>query len=341
MKSRFLFTPFPNGWFRIASSKELRAGEVKPLYYFGKDLVLFRTKKGKAHVFDAHCPHLGAHLGYGGRVKGETIQCPFHGWCFSGEGQCCQIPYARSIPSKATLRAWPVCEVNDTIWIYYHSRQKLPHWEIPELPEYASKQWTCLYPVGKWKIRTHILNLAENAVDVVHYINIHGLSIQQAELENFHVEDSIFEVNFWMKYNIFSLIKILGYDIQGSYKWISYGLGCAIYRFLVNPMKFQYILMDTRTPIDEEYTELRLYLSMKKVLNKPITRLLRNLNLKDIIKATEEEIPLYEHKRDISNPLLCDGDGPIKQYRRWAKQFYDASSLVQGKSIEPIEENTD
>ena len=45
-KSRFPFTPFANGWFRVAYSDELHPGQVKPLYYFGKDLVLFRTDNG-------------------------------------------------------------------------------------------------------------------------------------------------------------------------------------------------------------------------------------------------------------------------------------------------------
>ena len=62
MKSRFPFTSFPNGWYRLAYSDELRPGQVKPLHYFDKDLVLFRTENGKAYVLDAHCPHLGAHL---------------------------------------------------------------------------------------------------------------------------------------------------------------------------------------------------------------------------------------------------------------------------------------
>ena len=62
---RFPF-PIPSGWFAVAFSSELEAGEVKPVRYFGKELVLFRTSDGEAHLLDAFCPHLGAHLGHGG-----------------------------------------------------------------------------------------------------------------------------------------------------------------------------------------------------------------------------------------------------------------------------------
>ena len=49
-------------------------------------------------IVDAYCPHLGANLGVGGRVQGNCIECPFHGWQFDGEtGQCVNIPYAEKV----------------------------------------------------------------------------------------------------------------------------------------------------------------------------------------------------------------------------------------------------
>ena len=104
---------FPRGWFVVAWSKELEPGGVKPLSYFGTKLVLFRTEDGEAKILDAFCPHLGAHLGIGGEVVGDSIKCPFHAWEFDGAGTCTRIPYLREgakIPPKATMRAWPVTE---------------------------------------------------------------------------------------------------------------------------------------------------------------------------------------------------------------------------------------
>ena len=60
----------------------------------GMNLALFRSEKGVAYVTDAYCPHLGANLGVGGRVVGECIECPFHGWMFQGsDGKCSYSPY--------------------------------------------------------------------------------------------------------------------------------------------------------------------------------------------------------------------------------------------------------
>src|SRR4051812_45876125 len=82
---RYPMSPYPTGWYLLAESGSVQPGDVVPLRYFGKDLVLFRTDAGEAVVLDAHCPHLGAHLGHGGTVEGEAIRCPFHSWRFEAK----------------------------------------------------------------------------------------------------------------------------------------------------------------------------------------------------------------------------------------------------------------
>ncbi|XP_042148709.1 cholesterol 7-desaturase nvd 1-like [Ixodes scapularis] len=86
---------FPNGWIPLLLSSELIINKVKSLNVLGEELVAFRTQDGVAHVMDAYCPHLGANLGVMGRVVGDCIECPFHGWRFRGEdGVCTHVPYA-------------------------------------------------------------------------------------------------------------------------------------------------------------------------------------------------------------------------------------------------------
>ena len=70
--------PIPNGWFAVAFSRDLVAGDVQAIHYFGQDLVLFRGRDGAARVLDAYCPHVGAHLGEGGLAH-----------CVGGGEACC------------------------------------------------------------------------------------------------------------------------------------------------------------------------------------------------------------------------------------------------------------
>ncbi len=71
---------------------------MKALHNFGVDLVLFRTESGKAVGTDPYCPHLGAHLGYGGQIEGETIRCPFHHWnsTVAAAASACPLPGTRA-----------------------------------------------------------------------------------------------------------------------------------------------------------------------------------------------------------------------------------------------------
>ena len=92
---RYPFPPNPEGWYLLCESASLAPGDVVPLHYFGRELVLYRTEGGRAVVADAHCPHMGAHLGYGGVVDGEGIRCPFHHWRYDVDG----APTCRTRPS--------------------------------------------------------------------------------------------------------------------------------------------------------------------------------------------------------------------------------------------------
>ena len=126
---RVPFTWKVTGWFMIGWSPEFPVGEVRPLRYFGEDLVAYRDESGELHVLEAHCKHLGAHIGHGGKVVGDCVQCPFHGWRWGPDGTNRYIPYQPDRPNKAlTLRAFPVTEQYDCVFVWHH-----PHGEKPQL----------------------------------------------------------------------------------------------------------------------------------------------------------------------------------------------------------------
>lgn len=89
--------PFPNGWYVLAESREVKSGCAISVDCLGENFVVFRSNKsGKVFVLDAYCPHMGANLGVGGIVRGDCVECPFHEWKFSGEtGECVNIPYSK------------------------------------------------------------------------------------------------------------------------------------------------------------------------------------------------------------------------------------------------------
>jgi len=307
---RFDVPPFPNCWFQVAYSDELQPGEVMPLHYFGRELVLFRGEDGTARVLDAFCPHLGAHLGYGGLVVEDTIRCPFHAWRFDGAGRCVEVPYAQRIPPLAKLRAWDVCEKNGLILVWHHMEGKPPAYEIPDLPEYGNPAWTP-YVRKRWKIRTHNQEMAENAVDSAHFKYVHGTPEQpktRAEIDG-HILRARSPVNYTTPQG----------TVEGGIASDSYGFGFGTTRFTGI---VETLLVSSVTPIDGEYVDVRFSFTVKKMANEDATKGVSRAFINEIERQLGQDIPIWENKVMQMRPVLCDGDGPVGIFRRWAKQFY-------------------
>ena len=118
------FPEYPASWYFLCESRDLRD---KPYAraMLGRNLVAFRTEGGEVSVLDGHCAHQGADLGCG-RIRGSTIQCPFHHWRYESDGACMEIPGAREIPSWARLRRYPAIERHGSIFVFNGSRPLFP-----------------------------------------------------------------------------------------------------------------------------------------------------------------------------------------------------------------------
>ncbi len=307
---RFPVPPFPNGWFQVAYSDELEKGGVLPLHYFGRELVLFRGEDGAARVLDAYCAHLGAHLGYGGRVEDGTIRCPFHAWRYNGEGRCVEAPYATKIPPLAKLRPWPVDEVNGLIMVYHHMRDRSPGWQVPVLEEHGSANWTDYFR-RRWKIRTHNQEMAENAVDSAHFKYVHGTPEQPRTRAE--IDGHVLRVRSPLQYT-----TPQG-TIEGQIASDSWGFGFGLVRFTGI---VETLLVSSVTPIDGEYVDVRFSFMAKKAGSESLTQNVRKAFIAEIERQLSQDIPIWEHKIMVERPVLCDGDGPIGIFRRWCKQFY-------------------
>ena len=307
---RFQVPPFPTGWFQVAYSDELAVGEIVPLHYFGQQLALWRDEHGKAHVLDAFCPHLGAHLAYGGAVVGDNIRCPFHYWTFDGQGRCTEVPYAEKIPSQARLRSWDVSEDAGLIMVFHHIAGGPKLWDLPEIPEYSDPAWTD-YVRRRWKIRSHNQDMAENAVDSAHFKYVHGTPEQPKTRAE--VEGHLFKVRSPVQYTTPTGA------VEGQIASDSYGFGFSMVRFkgIVDTL-----IVSSVTPIDGEYVDVRFSFKTKKLANEQITTNVGKAFIAEIERQMGQDIPIWENKVMKIPPVLCDGDGPIGLFRRWSKQFY-------------------
>ena len=180
----------PTGWFQVGWSSDLAVGAVKPLRYFGTELVAFRDLDGDIHVLDAHCQHLGANLSFGGCVVEDGIQCPFHGWVWDGNGRNVRIPYEQRPNRGRRVRAWAVSEVNECIYLWHDIARRDPLRQVPEafdaLGTHVSSR--CYRAVGDEEralfpgIHVHPQIVAENGVDPHHFQFVHRTPISPVVL---------------------------------------------------------------------------------------------------------------------------------------------------------------
>ncbi|WP_190132992.1 Rieske 2Fe-2S domain-containing protein [Streptomyces mashuensis] len=94
--------------------------------------MLHRTGDGTPLAAGAHCPHLGAHLGRGGRVEGEDIVCPFHTFAFGPDGPCVRSGYGQRIP-RMGLHTLDVRDVNGAVMVWWHAERRPATWDVSEL----------------------------------------------------------------------------------------------------------------------------------------------------------------------------------------------------------------
>lgn len=316
------FPGFPRGWFVIQFSDELAPSEVKPLRYFGKDLVLFRTESGKPAILDAFCPHLGAHLGYGGKVKGESIECPFHAWRFDCEGSCVDVPYAKMIPRKAKIDPWPVVEKNGMIYVWHDNDGLGPDWTVPEIEDYSADRYL------KWnhsvlEIATHPREIVENLVDTGHFLPVHGTKAEKFTNE--------FNGHIGIQHN-----EGIAYPLGGGedrYKLRATYFGPA---YMVTEMKgvLESIIINSHTPVEEGKLHLRFAVSLKHDGAVERTEQFVDQYIENLRQGYLQDVAIWENKIFRERPILCDGDGDLGGLRRWYRQFYERRSPAGSEAAE-------
>lgn len=337
---RYPISSFPNGWYAVCSIAELQKEEILAIKALGRDLVVFKTESGAISVLDAHCPHQGAHLGHGGTIKGETIECPFHKWCFDVAGKCQHIPYSQSIPKtkKVHAFAYPTAERLGVIFVYYSSDNSSPTWELPQFKNDLQGNWTDPTHTEMF-IKTHILEFAENGFDVAHFKPIHGSEENSIELDRKQPvgPQLLFALNLVYPG---SGIGKFGGKVSVHAEWRYSGLGV-----FDNYVTLRGYPMELRqhfffTPLDEETVRIQVALRINKdkiKLPNPFRyvalKLIEKQNRKILLRNFEEDRPIWENKKFREPPILCEGDGPIVYLRTWMKQFYAPTHPIPSHDV--------
>jgi nitrite reductase/ring-hydroxylating ferredoxin subunit len=321
--------PTPNSWYAVAFSDDLKPGGVLARMVAERDLVVFRTAAGAACAFDAYCPHLGAHMGLGGRVEGETLRCPFHAFRYDTTGRCVATGYGTKPPPTARAGVWPLREVDGIVFVYYDSQGRPPAWEPPALETHG---WTPLIH-RTFDLHDHAQETVENSVDLGHFAIVHGYS--EVTVRSDPVIDG---AHFQTAYSASRPMPVLGRfgaRVRFDFEIDLYGLGCSIVTIGVPSYGVTARLFVLATPTVKDRIDLALALSLREIDDParvhPLARIVPRSLLQGFIARTihqgivhdaRQDFVIWEHKRYTHRPTLAQGDGPIGAFRLWARQFY-------------------
>ncbi|HEX6752434.1 MAG TPA: Rieske 2Fe-2S domain-containing protein [Solirubrobacterales bacterium] len=157
-------------WQPVARVQDLERGPQRAVL-LGEALAVFLTEGGEPAVVSDRCAHRGASLSMGG-VKGEGIQCPYHGWEWDGQdGGCTRIPALkdqRQIPPRARISSYPAREQWGLVWTVLEE----PLGEPPEIPWFEPERWQ-LGHGEPFELPVALGVAIENFRDVAHFAFVH------------------------------------------------------------------------------------------------------------------------------------------------------------------------
>jgi phenylpropionate dioxygenase-like ring-hydroxylating dioxygenase large terminal subunit len=154
-------------WYCVLPMAELDQGP-KPFTLLGEKIALWKDAEGEPRAVKDRCPHRTAKLSAGWVDEG-TLVCPYHGWGFSGSGECVRVPQQPvNGPRPFGVQAFRCEERYGYAWVALDE----PMFPIPEIPEAYSPDYRKIDEfVESWACAP--LRIVENSFDGSHIAFVH------------------------------------------------------------------------------------------------------------------------------------------------------------------------
>jgi phthalate 4,5-dioxygenase oxygenase subunit len=172
-------------WQPALLSSEVAEKDCPPVRVrlLGENLIAFRDTEGRVGLVDAYCPHRLAPLFFG-RNEECGIRCVYHGWKFTVDGKCVDMPSepdGTRLIDKVRLKAYPTYEAGGIVWCYMGDPARKPpppdyEWlRVPATHRHVTKTFEhCNY-----------LQAMEGGFDTAHSSFVHNNDIgNDKELRN-------------------------------------------------------------------------------------------------------------------------------------------------------------
>ncbi|WP_405595461.1 Rieske 2Fe-2S domain-containing protein [Streptomyces sp. NBC_01092] len=311
--------PYPDGWFCLAMSAEIKPGAKLTRQLMGEDLVLVRTASGRLSALRAYCPHLGAHLGISGVVEREEIRCNFHNLSFDLNGGACLRTTDGCPPPKASLTGYPVMETGGAVFVWRSRKAAEPEWELPDLP---AKGWR--EPAWhRFDMASHPQQIMENVFDSHHIAQLHGVTQHPP---NITFDDTRVTLEFVTDWPLIAG-KVLSLPASATV----YGMSMLLLHFDLPRPRLKFRVMVLPTPIAPWRIHVRVVTTvtqpalprMLRPLEHWTAQLIQQLALLVNVNDFNADLATLHYQEYQAQPRLVAADQYIGKYRKWAERFYE------------------
>jgi phenylpropionate dioxygenase-like ring-hydroxylating dioxygenase large terminal subunit len=162
--------PLTGYWYIAGPSSDLGRKPIRRLVE-KETLVLFRDSAAQAHALVDRCAHRGMALSLG-KVRGDCIECPYHGWQYDGQGLLRHVPALcrDEWPAQLkTMRPFPVWESDEHIWVWIGDG--VPATAPFHFPHCGEPGWTTFFLHTLFEAPVEAC--LENFLDVPHTLFVH------------------------------------------------------------------------------------------------------------------------------------------------------------------------
>lgn len=315
-----------NQWYAILPSQKVKKNQVTGVTRLNLPLALFRNSRGQLGCVQDQCSHRGAALSKG-KMKGDCLQCPFHGLAFDRFGRCQRIPaYGKASLddlSRFNVKHHPVKEKNGIIYLWYGDEAEM----IDTLPFFdADLDATDTYYESEDHWQAHYSRCIENQLDVVHLPFVHRTTIGRGNKTLVNGPKVLFEEGTLITSADNEKDRGQKPKSPGESKIKSTYLSFKFPNIWMNHIHEKIKVLIYFAPVDDHNTILyiRFYCKMsdKKILNRMIATIGNVANL--VVEKQDKRIVVTQKPKAssyYSQENLLMGDGPIIQYRKLREQM--------------------
>ncbi len=163
-----------NAWYVAAWGHEVTRQNLLRRTLLGEPVVFYRTLDGKPVALEDRCCHRHAQLSRG-KLIGNDIQCPYHGFTYDTGGTCIAVPGQKQIPPGARVRSYPAVERYQWIWVWMGDPALADPDKIEDFHWMDDPAWRAAGE--RLDLKANYVLLVENLLDLSHLTYVHATTL--------------------------------------------------------------------------------------------------------------------------------------------------------------------